>query len=66
MKAYMTITARTPQDLDYGVNSLLRQGWKLLGGVTVSRDGRDYVYAQAMTHKKTKKIIISGLDDRGN
>ena len=63
MKAYMVITSKRPQDLDYEVNKLLRQGWKLQGGLSVNRDSHnDCLYGQAVVHRKTKKIKIYGLD----
>ena len=63
MTTYITITSNKPQDLDYEVNRLLRKGWKLQGGLSVSRDSHnDYLYGQAMIHRKTKKIKIAGLD----
>lgn len=53
MLMYRTVVSSRREELDDEVNGLLRTGWKLLGGVSITKDyptveGSVFTYAQAM------------------
>ena len=54
------------------VNNAIKEGWEPLGGISISKDGLNYTFAQAMTKKAQvcfrkllKRALDAHLEDEG-